>query len=107
MSRQIYHQVERSFYKDAFQRQKLTYGAQLLSRFQNAVNNRGKLTLTTPYLDAFGSGLLVDIVHSLYEGKSSGRHDTTNEVVAVIDASFDMFRFYRYSAKNVNLACNQ
>ena len=57
--------------------------------------------MTTPYLDAFGSGLLVDIVHPLYEGKSSGRHDATDDVVAVLDASFDIFRFHRYSARNV------
>jgi hypothetical protein len=67
----------------------------LCFRFANAVNNKGKLTLTTPYLDPFGAGFLVDIVHSLYEGKSSGQHDASDEVVAVLDASFDIFRFHR------------
>jgi hypothetical protein len=70
----------------------------LCFRFANAVNNKGKLTFTTPYLDPFGAGLLVDIVHSLYEGKSSGQHDVGDEVVAVLDASFDIFRFYRYAS---------
>jgi hypothetical protein len=66
------------------------------SRFQNAVNNKDKMTLTTPYLDPFGAGLMVDIVNTLYEGKSSGQHDTSDEVVAVLGASFDIFRFHRY-----------
>ncbi len=61
------------------------------------MNNKAKLTLTTPYLDAHGAGLLVDIVHSLYEGKSSGKHDANDKVVAVLGASFDIFRFHRYA----------
>ncbi len=60
------------------------------------MNNKAKLTLTTPYLDAHGAGLLVDIVHSLYEGKSSGKHDANDKVVAVLGASFDIFKFHRY-----------
>ena len=67
-------------------------------RFQNAVNNKDKLSLSTPYLDALGSGFLVDAVHTVQEKSHDGERTEHNDVIAVLDAAFGMFQFYRQVA---------
>ena len=52
--------------------------------YQKAIEFPGKVVVTGPSLDPSGSGYVVSISHTVYEGKSNARHSSTDDVVAVL-----------------------
>lgn len=63
--------------------------------YQKAVEFPGKVVVTGPSLDPSGSGYVVSISHTVYEGKSSTRHSPTDDVVAVLGADLTLAYMHR------------
>ena len=74
----------------------------IYSRYYAALRHSGFLSLTTPYLDATGAGVVITAARALYRGEPSRIHQTNDEVVGVIGADFPLTYFYRYNIK-INL----
>ena len=68
----------------------------IYSRYYTALRHSGFLTLTTPYLDATGAGVVITAARALYRGESSRSHQTTDEVLGVMGADFPLTYFYKY-----------
>ena len=58
-------------------------------RYNTALSRSGYITLTTPYLDMGGAGVVITAARSLYRGESS------DNVLAVMGADFPLRHFYR------------
>ena len=65
-------------------------------RYYVALRHSGLLTLTTPYLDAAGAGVVITAARALYHGESSHIHQAYDEVLGVMGADFPLRYFYRY-----------
>ncbi|EFX73378.1 hypothetical protein DAPPUDRAFT_109876 [Daphnia pulex] len=63
--------------------------------YQKAVEFLGKIVVTGPSLDPSGSGFVVSISHTIYEGKTSGHHSSTDGVVAVVGADLTLSYMHR------------
>lgn len=63
--------------------------------YQKAVEFPEKIVVTGPSLDPSGSGFVVSISHTVYEGKSSGHHSSTDDVVAVLGADLTLSYMHR------------
>jgi hypothetical protein len=63
--------------------------------YQKAVEFPGKIVVTGPSLDPSGSGFVVSISHTIYEGKPSGHHSSTDGVVAVVGADLTLSYMHR------------
>ena len=59
------------------------------------MRHSGFLTLTTPYLDATGAGVVITAARALYRGESSRTHHTNDEVLGVMGVDFPLTYFYR------------
>ncbi|KAJ7384570.1 VWFA and cache domain-containing protein 1 [Desmophyllum pertusum] len=60
-----------------------------------ALANTGMLTLTTPYLDLGGAGVVITAGRALHRGEPSHIHHTNDEVLGVMGADFPLTYFYR------------
>ena len=63
--------------------------------YQRAMEFPGKVVVTGPTLDATGSGYIVTVSHTIYEGKSAALHGPWDDVVAVLGADFTLNYFHR------------
>ena len=64
-------------------------------RYYTALANTGMLTLTTPYLDLGGAGVVITAGRALHRGEPSHIHHTNDEVLGVMGADFPLTYFYR------------
>ncbi|XP_066587583.1 VWFA and cache domain-containing protein 1 isoform X2 [Prorops nasuta] len=55
-----------------------------------ALEHHGKIVLTPPYLDAGGSGYIVTLSHTVYEGRSAALHSNKDPVMAVVAMDITM-----------------
>ncbi|XP_071952059.1 VWFA and cache domain-containing protein 1-like [Antedon mediterranea] len=65
------------------------------SWYVRAIDNPGLVTVSSPYLDVGGGGYVVTISHVLFEGSSTGLHDPSDRVVAVVGIDFTIRYFYK------------
>ncbi|KAL9960900.1 hypothetical protein ACROYT_G034408 [Oculina patagonica] len=63
--------------------------------YYTALSHSGFLTLTTPYLDISGAGVVITAARALHRGESSQIHQTNDEVLGVMGADFPLRYFYR------------
>ncbi|OWF41600.1 VWFA and cache domain-containing protein 1-like [Mizuhopecten yessoensis] len=83
-------------------------GVQLTSDYDHEVRpwwrrakaQRGILTMTTPYIDAWGAGLVVSICQTIYIGRQDGRaHTNTDDVEGVLCCDMGLSYLYRLLIK--------
>lgn len=63
--------------------------------YQKAVDFPGKVVVTGPTLDPTGSGYVISVSHTIYEGKTAALHGPWDDVVAVLGADFTLNYFHR------------
>ena len=64
-------------------------------RYYTALANTGLLTLTTPYLDFGGAGVVITMARTLHRGEVIHKHNTNDEILGVMGADFPLTYFYR------------
>ncbi|KAL9960898.1 hypothetical protein ACROYT_G034406 [Oculina patagonica] len=67
--------------------------------YYTALAHTGLLTLTTPYLDLGGAGVVITAGRALFRGEPSHIHHTNDEVLGVMGADFPLTYFYRLLTK--------
>ncbi|XP_046425464.1 VWFA and cache domain-containing protein CG16868 [Neodiprion fabricii] len=65
------------------------------SWYGKALEHPGKVTLTSPYLDAGGAGYVVTLSHTIFEGRSAALHSSNDPVLAVVSMDVTMGYFAR------------
>jgi len=63
--------------------------------YYTALAHTGLLTLTTPYMDSGGAGVVITAGRALYRGEPSHIHHTNDEVLGVMGADFPLTYFHR------------
>jgi len=63
--------------------------------YQKAMEFPGKVVVTGPSLDPTGSGYVVSVSHTIYEGKTAALHGPWDDVVAVVGADFTLNYMHR------------
>ena len=63
--------------------------------YQKAIEFPGRVVVTGPYLDPSGAGYVVSISHSVYEGKPSARHSSSDNVVTILGADLTLSYMHR------------
>lgn len=63
--------------------------------YKRALENPGRITLSSPYLDNGGAGYIVTLSRVIFEGRSSGYHTETDHVVAVMGIDITLPYFYQ------------
>ncbi|KAI0210266.1 VWFA and cache domain-containing protein 1 [Lamellibrachia satsuma] len=58
--------------------------------YKRGINLKGLATLSTPYKDASGSGTILTLSHSIYQGRSSQQHGPNDPVTAVMGMDFTL-----------------
>ncbi|KAI0210265.1 VWFA and cache domain-containing protein 1 [Lamellibrachia satsuma] len=58
--------------------------------YKRGINLKGLATLSTPYKDASGSGTVLTLSHSIYQGRSSQQHGPNDPVTAVMGIDFTL-----------------
>ena len=49
----------------------------------------------SPYIDAFGSGVIITASHNTYRGEATHKHNTNNQVIGVMGADFPLSYFHK------------
>ena len=70
-----------------------------LFRYHTAVRNTGLVALSTPYIDAFGTGAIITASHTIYRGEPRHQHTTEDQVIGVLGADFPLSYFQKYVLK--------
>ena len=65
-------------------------------RYDAAVSNAGLVAISTPYIDAFGTGAVIKASHTLYYGEASRQHTTKDKVIGVLGADFPLSYFQKW-----------
>ena len=65
-------------------------------RYDAAVSNAGLVAISTPYIDAFGTGAVITASHTLYYGEASRQHTTKDKVIGVLGADFPLSYFQKW-----------
>ena len=65
------------------------------SRYHTALSNTGLVALSTPYVDAFGAGVVITAAHTIYRGEVSNHHTTSDKVIGVMGADFPLSYFQK------------
>ena len=55
----------------------------------------GLVALSTPYIAAFGAGVVITAAHTVYRGESEHKHGTSAEVIGVMGADFPLSYFQK------------
>lgn len=64
--------------------------------YRKAIQHQGKIITTEPYLDAGGSGYIITIAHTIYEGKSNALHSIErDQPVAIVALDLPYAYFYK------------
>ena len=64
-------------------------------RYHAAVSNTGLVAISTPYIDAFGTGAVITASHTLYHGEASRQHTTKDQIIGVLGADFPLSYFQK------------
>ncbi|XP_060073906.1 VWFA and cache domain-containing protein 1-like [Ylistrum balloti] len=76
------------------------YDHQLRPWWRRTKSQRGTLIMTTPYLDAWGAGLVVTLCRSIYTGRQDGSpHTELDDVEGVIGSDIGLSYLYRMLAE--------
>ena len=67
----------------------------LILRYHSALSNTGLISLSTPYLDALGTGVVIAAAHTIYRGEINSHHTTSDKVIAVMGADFPLSYFQK------------
>ncbi|KAL9960923.1 hypothetical protein ACROYT_G034431 [Oculina patagonica] len=62
-------------------------------KYHSALSNTGKVALSTPYIDAAGTGVVIAASHSIYRGEINSQHTTNDQVIGVMGADFPLSYF--------------
>lgn len=57
------------------------------------------VALSTPYIDAFGTGAVITASHTIYRGEPRHQHTTEDQVIGVLGADFPLSYFQKYVLK--------
>ncbi|KNC33688.1 VWFA and cache domain-containing protein [Lucilia cuprina] len=64
--------------------------------YRKAIQHPGKIITTEPYLDAAGSGYIITIAHTIFEGKSNALHSIErDQPVAIVALDLPYAYFYK------------
>ncbi|XP_068693104.1 VWFA and cache domain-containing protein 1-like [Montipora foliosa] len=63
--------------------------------YHTALSNKGLVALSTPYIDAFGAGVVITAAHTIYRGERSSQRTTNDKVIAVMGADFPLSYFQK------------
>lgn len=63
--------------------------------YVKALNSKGKLAMTEPYLDAGGAGYVISVSYAIYERRYSGDQNKSYQPVAVVSMDFTQGFFYK------------
>ncbi|KAK2553968.1 VWFA and cache domain-containing protein 1 [Acropora cervicornis] len=63
--------------------------------YHAAVSNTGLVAISTPYIDAFGTGAVITASHTLYHGEASRQHTTKDQIIGVLGADFPLSYFQK------------
>jgi len=63
--------------------------------YHSALSNTGLVALSTPYIDAFGAGVVITASHTVYRGESEHKRGTSDEVMGVMGADFPLSYFQK------------
>lgn len=64
--------------------------------YRKAIQHAGKIITTEPYLDAAGSGYIITIAHTIFEGKSNALHSIErDQPVAIVALDLAYAYFYK------------
>ena len=72
-------------------------------RYHAALRNTGLLALSTPYIDALGTGAVITAAHIIYGRESSHLHSKKDQVIGVMGADFPLSYFHKYVCREVYL----
>ena len=61
------------------------------------------IALSTPYIDALGTGAVITAAHTIYRGESSHLHSRKDQVIGVMGADFPLSYFHKYVYRKVYL----
>jgi len=67
----------------------------LLFRYQTALSNKGLVALSTPYIDAFGAGVVITAAHTIYRGEINRPQSSNDKVIGVMGADFPLSYFQK------------
>ena len=63
--------------------------------YRKALDYPGRVVMTGPSLDPSGSGYIVSVSHTVYEGKPAGVHSQSDSAVAVLGADLTLSYVHR------------
>ncbi|ELU16026.1 hypothetical protein CAPTEDRAFT_193019 [Capitella teleta] len=72
----------------------LTYG--LAAGYKRAITQKGRISLSIPYEDAFGAGAVITMSKTLLAGRADNSHDDSDPIVGVMGLDFTMNVFYYF-----------
>ena len=64
-------------------------------RYHTALSNTGVVALSTPYIDAFGAGVVITAAHTIYRGEVNSQHNPNDKVIGVLGADFPLSYFQK------------
>ena len=64
-------------------------------RYHTAVRNTGLVALSTPYIDAFGTGVLITASQTIYRGEPTNKHTPKDQVMGVLGGDFPLSYFQK------------
>ncbi|KAK3088398.1 hypothetical protein FSP39_018681 [Pinctada imbricata] len=82
------------------------YDPALRPWYQRTIAKRKKFVLSTPYLDAWGSGYLLTLSRSMYEGKLNGQHSPDDVVVGVMGTDLTV-NYFNQLIQEIYPICGQ
>nr|XP_042909818.1 VWFA and cache domain-containing protein 1 isoform X1 [Parasteatoda tepidariorum]XP_042909819.1 VWFA and cache domain-containing protein 1 isoform X2 [Parasteatoda tepidariorum] len=71
-----------------------------------ALEHPGKIILTSPYLDVGGAGYIITLSLTIFEGKPTALHTSSDNVVAVMGLDFSFGYFYKFLVEKLPV-CQQ
>ncbi|KAL9960925.1 hypothetical protein ACROYT_G034433 [Oculina patagonica] len=63
--------------------------------YHTALSNTGLVALSTPYIDAFGAGVVITAAHTIYRGEVNSQHNPNDKVIGVMGADFPLSYFQK------------
>ena len=64
-------------------------------RYHTALRNTGLVALSTPYIDALGTGTVITAAHTIYRGEANHQHTTNDQVIGVMGADIPLSYFQK------------
>ncbi|KAJ8321750.1 hypothetical protein KUTeg_000221 [Tegillarca granosa] len=73
--------------------------------YWRTTSQSGKYIFSAPYEDLWGAGYLITISHTIYQGRSNLKHESTDKVKAVMAVDISIHYFYQMVLRQYKL-CN-